>query len=113
MTTRTDNKIRTSNATARKYVQALLPFRGNNTFGEWRLLFDAGASLYVVCSYGPHWPLFIYDPSTQRWYENKSKYGRATSKHHTQLHPHCEEPTVTLHVEDMIKVANGGITAII
>jgi hypothetical protein len=49
---------------------------------------------------------------TERWYENTSKYGTTTSKHHGQTHPQVER-TTGMVVEDMIKIAGGGITAII
>lgn len=37
--------------------------------------------LYVVYSYGLHYPLFAYDYKTDVWYENKTKSSRATSRH--------------------------------
>lgn len=71
--------MRTSNGKARVTVQARLPFKGNNTFGEW-----VGGS-YAVFSYGHHWPMFAYVDGT--WYENSDRFSRTTSKHHGQLHP--------------------------
>lgn len=62
--------------------------------------------LYVVYSYGPHWPLFIHDRNTQRWYENEDRYGRTTSKHRSQCHPHV--PTSLRPVEWMRKFASDG-----
>ena len=105
-------KPRIANRDARDHVQRKQEFRGNNIFGEWMKGSDE-VCRYVVCSYGPHWPLFIYDPVTERWYENTSKYGRTTSKHHGQTHPHPLEPTTGMVVEDMIKIVDGGITRII
>lgn len=99
-----------TNREAREYVQKRKPFTGNNLFGNVVIGLDKKLR-YVVYSYGKHWPLFIYDNQTERWYENKSKYGVTTSKHHGQAHPLCT--TTPLHVDDMVKVVAGGITAII
>lgn len=103
-------KFRIANHQARAYVQELKPFVANNIFAEFRRD-ENGNDKYVVFSYGQHWPLFIFDYQTDAWYENKSKYGVTTSKHHSQTHPHQE--TIPLHVDDMIKVVDRGVTAII
>lgn len=79
--------MRTSNCKARASVQAKLPFKGNNTFGESR----NGA--YVVFSYGHHWPLFVYVDGT--WYENQERYSVSTSKHRSQLHPLADTEQVS------------------
>lgn len=68
-----------SNATARKFVQVLAPFTGNNTFAEVR------NGVYVVFSYGDHFPLFAHVNGV--WFENEDKYSPTTSKHRSQLHP--------------------------
>jgi hypothetical protein len=71
---------------ARPLVQAKEDFTNHNgqLYGNWE------GSLYVVYSYGVHWPLFIYDAKDQTWFENEDKYGPTTSKHRTQTHPHTE-----------------------
>jgi len=104
------NKPKIANYQARGYVEEHRPFIANNIFAEW----TDDDSRYVVYSYGKHWPLFIWDAQTQRWYANVSKYSVTTSKHRSTTHPHIPNSTMTyLHVEDMIKVADGGITAIV
>lgn len=124
MTTTTRTKIRITNREASKYVTNLEEFKANNIFAEWVDGTDSSGqpirdARYVVYSYGPHWPLFIYDVLTDRWYANKSKYGITTSKHYGQAHPddfNWDDPTdrpIYLHVDDMIKVATGGVTALI
>jgi hypothetical protein len=79
--------MKIANGSARTQVQARIPFKGNNTFGE--MLNGA----YAVFSYGRHWPLFAYIDGT--WFENQDRYGRTTSKHHGQLHPLEETEKVT------------------
>lgn len=94
---------RIPNTRARAYVQARKPFKGSNTFAFWqRCVAPAGdhpasgvitlSHVYVVYSYGFHWPLFIYEPGEEQsddgaWYENAERYSVTTSKHHSQLHP--------------------------
>jgi hypothetical protein len=80
--------MRVSNSNARTQVQARIPFKGNNTFGET----INGA--YVVFSYGHHWPLFAYVEGT--WYENRERYSVSTSKHRSQLHPLEDTEKVSL-----------------
>lgn len=79
--------MKVSNSSARTFVQSKLPFKGNNTFGETR------GSVYVVFSYGHHWPLFAYVDGT--WYENQERYSVSTSKHRSQLHPLTETEQVS------------------
>ena len=67
---------------ARPYVQDKKAFRNHNNqlFARWET-----PLLYVVYSYGDHWPLFIWDGFD--WYENEDKYSPTTSKHRSQTHP--------------------------
>ena len=71
--------IKTSNKNARKYVMSMLPFKGNNTFGE---IIGEG---YVVYSYGTHWILYLWDGV--QWYGSEEKFSVSTSKHSSQLRP--------------------------
>ena len=80
---------RVANKNARIYVQNRESFEGSHTFGEWRSTTHSPRdSRYIVCSYGMHWPLFIWENGV--WYENEDKASPTTSKHRTQLHPHAE-----------------------
>jgi len=71
-----------SNAKAREFVQVRAPFVGSNTFAE------VISGIYVVFSYGYHFPLFAC--VNGKWYENGDKYSPSTSKQKSQLHPLCE-----------------------
>jgi hypothetical protein len=106
-------KARISNGKAREYVQDCKEFKANNLWSEW--VHDTNTDIkdarYVVYSYDRHWPLFIYEVRIDTWFENASKYGVTTSKHKTQSNPHTG--TTHLHVDDMIKVANNGVTGLI
>jgi len=106
-------KVKTSNCNARQYVQRLVEFKANNLWSEW-IDFEHPDARYVVYSYDRHWPLFIYETRTNMWFENASKYGVTTSKHKSQSNPHIGSDKIThLHVDDMIKVANNGVTGLI
>ena len=80
-----------SNAKARAYVINKAPFVGSNTFAE------VISGIYVVFSYGYHFPLFACVNGT--WYENADKFSPSTSKHQSQLHPLC--PTEKLSTENL------------
>lgn len=87
---------RVANKNARSYVQSRKEFTGSNLFGVRK------DGLYAVCSFGLHWPLFIYDFQTRTWFENTDRYSQTTSKHRGQVHPHCE--TKPLSVEQMCRL---------
>ena len=76
--------IRTTNREARNYVINGVPFKNSNgqLFGRWET-----PSLYVVYSYGEHWPLFAWDGQAKEWLENYDKYSVTTSRHRTCAHP--------------------------
>jgi hypothetical protein len=80
---------------ARPLVQAKEDFTNHNgqLYGEWKGI------LYVVYSYGPHWPLFVYDAKYDVWFENEDKYSPTTTKHRTQTHPLTD--TTKLCAQDM------------
>lgn len=58
-------------------------FTSGASITEW----SEGDSLYIVYSYGSHYPMFIYDYTCERWYANEDYYSRTTSKQRTQLMP--------------------------
>ena len=107
--------MKISNYNARCQVQSLREFKANNIWSEWVDDTNTGTAdaRYVVYSYNTHWPLFIFDVRTDAWFENISKYGVTTSKHKTQCYPFNASAMHPLHVDDMIKVAHNGPTALI
>jgi hypothetical protein len=83
--TTTDKPVRVSGQKCRTYVTERKPFHNSNKqlYGEW-----TRPNLYVVYSYGPHWPLFAYCTDTNTWYANWEKASRTTSKHYSQANPY-------------------------
>lgn len=85
--------MKTANNKARRHVQELRPFKGSHLYAEMI------GGIYVVFSYGPHWPLFIYRDG--KWLENKDRYSQSTGRHRSQAHPLTE--TVKLPTFEMIR----------
>lgn len=77
---------RCNNRDARAYVQSRKTFKANNLFGHTYKTFSDG-EVYVVYSYGQHFPLFVYHYRTGTWFENEDRYSKTTSKHRSQAHP--------------------------
>jgi hypothetical protein len=71
----------------RPYVQERKAFQNSNgqLYGKWET-----PSLYVVYSYGEHWPLFAWSGRTDTWYQNEDKCSPTTSRHRTYAHPYEE-----------------------
>ena len=78
----TAKRVRTTVQGSRRFVGSRTPFESSNgnLYGEWRTT-AYGGYVYVVYSYGPHWPLFVYFPQTGKWIENTDKCSVTTSKH--------------------------------
>lgn len=100
---------------SRGYVKARTEFKNSNgqLYAEWRgdeWMGDPNKR-YCVYSYGPHWPLFIYVPQVDTWFENKEKCSTTTSKHRTFTHPHCD--TVALSHEQMKLLDQLGYSSLI
>lgn len=73
--------IKTSNFKCSELVNNKVVFKANNIFSE-HIKKD---KLYIVYSYGHHFPMFIKYKNT--WYENSDKYSVTTSKHTSQARP--------------------------
>ena len=84
-----------TNREMRKYVEQKQSFiNGNKTcFGEW----NQSANVYVVYSYGRHYPAFIFDRVTQQWFENSTRRSVTTSRHKTHCRPY--NATIIRHLD--------------
>jgi hypothetical protein len=77
-----------------RLVEARIAFRGNSVFSSW-----VSNSLYVVYSYGTHFPMYVYDASASVfdehgnalgkgvWLGNTDRYSVTTSKHQGKTRP--------------------------
>lgn len=109
---------RINGRTARPYVQRKEPFKNSNgqLYAQWHGAPsgedpNARYSRYVVYSYGVHWPLFVYIPQTNQWFENRGRHSVTTSKHRAFTHPHCD--TVPLSVENIKLLARLGYSSMV
>ena len=88
-----------ANTNARTFVKSRMEFTGSNLYGRWTT-----SNLYVVYSYGDHFPLWVYDDVIGHWLENTSKYSQTTSIHKTRTNPYAGMPYIALPNDDMKSV---------
>tara|TARA_Y100000310_G_scaffold14563_1_gene14727 strand:+ start:587 stop:913 length:327 start_codon:yes stop_codon:yes gene_type:complete len=75
---------RVANKDCRSYVERKEEFNGSNLYAR------KIGKLYVVYSYGEHYPMYIFRKGW--WYENGDKYSVSTSKHRGQARPYVGVP---------------------
>ena len=89
---------RIANKDCRSAVENRKEFNGSNLFARWH------GKVYVVYSYGEHYPMFLWiapDRADGGWYENSDKYSRSTSKHHSQARPFRAVPIQPASTQDL------------
>ena len=79
---------RVANRDARRYVADKVLFNGSNLYSIYR----RNDKLYIVYSYGAHFPIYIYDFELGKWFYNTDKYSPSTSKHQSQANPLAPNP---------------------
>lgn len=88
--------MRTSNKNAYSAVMAKEKFTASNMFAEWIVrgeyvsgdaTVEGVKELYVVYSYGYHFPMWVWDDSIKEWIGNKDKYSRSTTRQQSQTRP--------------------------
>lgn len=71
-------------------------FEHSSVEGKWKTIwiqneqtcdFETFGRVYVIYSYGSHFPMYVYDEVTQRWLGNSDKYSRTTSTHQSKYRP--------------------------
>ena len=106
---------RTSNSKARLLVNGLTDFTGSNTFAETNAPTDTRPTyLYVVYSYGYHFPMYIaewFEGGTPTWYENTDKYSQSTTRQ--QSHTRPSSPTIPMTTEQMKRLSRHGIVGVV
>lgn len=81
---------RIANKSARAMVQLRRPFEGSHLFARERTPQHGMSTLYVVYSYGEHWPLYVAETdegNNTTWYEMDDKYSQSTTRHQSQCNP--------------------------
>lgn len=74
---------RCANRDMYKFTNLHVPFTNNNetAFGV------SDGMLYVVYSYGYHFPMYVYDARIRQWFGNSGKYSSTTTRHQSQSRP--------------------------
>lgn len=104
---------RIANKAARAMVQMRRPFEGSNLYAREAMPQHQMSTLYVVYSYGDHWPLYVAETdggNNTTWYENAGRYSQSTSRHHSQCNPY--ENTLKLTPGAMRRCAVEGIAGV-
>lgn len=81
---------RVANNKASEVINKLEEFQGSNMFGKLLKRTqgkDMDYELYVVYSYGSHFPMYIYDTKEQKWLGNSDKYSRSTTRQQSHARP--------------------------
>ena len=93
---------RIPNKQACNYVAKQMPFIGSNLKGIEK------DGMYIVYSYGEHFPAFIFAEGA--WFENEDDYSASTKRHMNQARP--TNKTIPLSTKWMCLLAQGGYNAI-
>jgi len=81
-----DNNVpRIANRNSRQYVEKRRVFDGSNLYARINPLNNT--RLYVVYSYGSHFPLWVYDYHANIWFGNNEKFSASTSRQAAQSEP--------------------------
>lgn len=75
---------RTNHKDARLCVQRTEHFNAHNLFSEEH------NGNYIVFSYGRHYPLWVFNRATRKWYGNSVKYSPSTSRQQSMTRPSGE-----------------------
>lgn len=105
--------MRTTNQDAYSAVMAKEKFTASNMFAEWVRIGESAwqgsaevKELYVVYSYGYHFPMWVWDEQAGQWIGNKDKYSRSTTKQQSQTQP--RDIKTWLNTEEIKKVVQWG-----
>lgn len=105
---------RIANKAARRMVEQRRPFEGSNLFARESTPQHGHTTLYVVCSYGPHFPIYIAETDNEtgevQWYENVEKFSQSTTRHQSQANPYAQCMPMT--VGAMRRIAVEGIAGL-
>ena len=72
-------------------------FEHPSVYGLWKNVYqqipnknevEAIGRAYAIYSYGPHFPMYVYDEESGQWLGNSDKYSRTTSTHQSKYRPY-------------------------
>ena len=73
---------RTANRRCKEFVEQKKPFKGSNMYGGWEFPRNEDASpMYVVYSWGTHFPMYLYEPTENEWFKNTDGTSHSSCQH--------------------------------
>ena len=90
--------MKIANKDAQTFVERRQRFDGSHLFAR-----HLRAGVYVVYSYGHHFPIYAHVGGV--WYANLDKYSVSTSRHQSQARPIFE--TVAVSTEELKRIVEG------
>jgi hypothetical protein len=73
---------RTTNGKCEKFVEERVPFNASNLYAQWEYPITKGEpAMYVVYSWGKHFPLYIWEPVEREWFKNTTGSTNSTHQH--------------------------------
>lgn len=103
-----------ANKNAREFVEARQPFKGSNLYAERHRASHGHTDIYVVYSYGTHFPIYVAeadDNGEVHWYENAGRYSISTTKHQSQACPYNVKrmPMTTAMLRALVRDGIAGV----
>ena len=92
---------RVSNVDARRYITNREPFVTNSGAVYCKTTDD----LYVVYSYGAHYPMWVYDYAAGQWFGNADQSTRTTGKQKSQTRP-SDADIHMVSTDELISIIN-------
>ena len=105
----TMSKKRVANKDIDTYIDKLEIVEGSNIFTENSGKLpdnpETDDNLYIVYSYGWHFPMYIHCRQANLWYGNSDRFSISTSKHQSQARPsrNVDQWLTTKEMLDMIR----------
>lgn len=100
---------RSTNGKCRDYVEKRMPFVASNLYAEW--VYPRGKeepAMYVVYSWGKHFPLYIWEPVERCWLKNISSTTNSSNQHRYDASL-ANETYMPLDTDTMIDITDRGI----
>lgn len=106
--------MRIANKAAASMVANRRPFEGSNLFARETHVVQSETTLYVVYSYGEHFPMYIAETTADNvthWYANTDRYSQSTTRHQSQARPNIN--CIPMTTEQMRLIAKGGLMELV
>lgn len=99
---------RTTNSKCKEFVNECLPFVASNLYAEWVYPKNKEEpAMYVVYSWGTHFPLYIWEPVERTWFANTTGSTTSTDAHRWDARPSGN--ALPLDLDTMLDIVSEGI----